>query len=257
MPFAISARTASGRRDRIHGHIAACQLAGKAFGQADQARLAGGVIGLAGVAPQGHHTGKVHDAAPALAHHAAGGLLAAEERTLKVCVQHCIEVLFAHAQDQIIAGNARVVHKDIHPAKGVHRLFKERFAALGSGNIGLHSHGICVFGLAQSHRLGSCSFAVAVIHHDIAALLCQLDAHSPANAPASAGDNGGADDRFFAHSSSFHAVSAALSCSGVSTEAQTTPGRVFFTKPARALPGPTSRIWSTPSSPRRWSVSSM
>ena len=184
-------------------------------------------------------------------------LLAAEERTLEVCVQHCIEVLFAHAQDQIIAGNARVVHKDIHPAKGVHRLFKERFAALGSGNIGLHSHSICIFGLAQSHRLGSCSFAVAVIHHDIAALLCQLDAHSPANAPASASNNGGADDRFFAHSSSFHAVSAALSCSGVSTEAQTTPGRVFFTKPARALPGPTSRIWSTPSSPRRWSVSSM
>ena len=89
------------------------------------------------------------------------------------------------------------------------------------------------------------------------ALLCQLDAHSPANAPASASNNGGADDRFFAHSSSFHAVSAAFSCSGVSTEAQTTPGRVFFTKPARALPGPTSRIWSTPSSPRRWSVSSM
>ena len=50
---------------------------------------------------------------------------------------------------------------------------------------------------------------------------------------------------------------AVLSCSGVSTEAQTTPGRVFFTKPARALPGPTSRIWSTPSSPRRRSVSSM
>ena len=34
------------RRDRVHGHIAACQLAGKAFGQSDQARLAGGVIGL-------------------------------------------------------------------------------------------------------------------------------------------------------------------------------------------------------------------
>ena len=84
-----------------------------------------------------------------------------------------------------------------------------------------------------------------------------FNAHSPANAPASASNNGGADDRFFAHSSSFHAVSAAFSCSGVSTEAQTTPGRVFFTKPARALPGPTSRIWSTPSSPRRWSVSSM
>ena len=97
----------------------------------------------------------------------------------------------------------------------------------------------------------------AVVPHYVAALLCQLDAHSPANAPASAGDNGGADDRFFAHSSSFHAVSAAFSCSGVSTEAQTTPGRVFFTKPARALPGPTSRIWSTPSSPRRRSVSSM
>ena len=87
---------------------------------------------------------------------------------------------------------------------------------------------------------------VAVIHHNIAALLCQLDAHSPANAPASASNNGGADDRFFAHSSSFHAVSAAFSCSGVSTEAQTTPGRVFFTKPARALPGPTSRICLRP-----------
>ncbi len=146
------------------------------------------------------------------------------------------QVLFAHAQDQIIAGNARVVHKDIHPAKGVHRLFKERFAALGSGNIGLHSHGICVFGLAQSHRLGSCSFAVAVIHHDIAALLCQLDAHSPANAPASASNNGGADDRFFAHSSSFHAVSAALSCSGVSTGTCISPKDSEAKRFARASP---------------------
>ena len=42
---------------------------------------------------------------------------------------------------------------------------------------------------------------------------------------------------FFAHSASFHAVSTASSCSGVSTAVQTTPGRVFFHKTAQGVAG--------------------
>jgi len=229
-------------RYRVHGHVPAGQLPGKALGQADQPCLAGGVVGLPGVAPQRHHTAQIDNAAPALAHHAAGGLLTAEKCTLQVCVQHGVKVGFGHAQDEIIPGDARVVYKDIHPAKGVHCLLKQRFAALGSGDIGLHGHGICARSAAQGNRFSGSGFAVAVVHHNIAALPGKLYAHRPSNAAAAAGDDGSADDLFFTHCSSFHAVSTASSCAGVSTEAQATPGRVFFTKPERALPGPTSRM---------------
>ena len=38
----------------------------------------------------------------------------------------CIRDSFGHAQDQVVPGDACIVHKDIHPAKGVHRFLKER-----------------------------------------------------------------------------------------------------------------------------------
>ena len=241
----------------IHRDVPACQLLGQALGQADEPRLAGGVVGLTGVAPQGHHAGQVDDAAMPLAHHAAGGLLAAEECALEVCVQHGVKIGLRHAQEQAVTGDACVVHQHIHPAKGVDRRVKQCFAALSGGNIGLYGHGVHALGAAERCRLLRRLCAVAVVHHHIAALLCQCHAHCAANAPAAAGNDGGAGQLFFAHSASFHAVSTASSCSGVSTAVQTTPGRVFFTKPLRALPGPTSRMWSTPNSPRRRRVSSM
>ena len=242
---------------RVHGHVPRGQFPGKALGQTDEPRLAGGVVGLPGVAPQRHHAGKVHDAAIALAHHAAGGLLAAEKGAFQVGVQHCVKILLGQAQNQVVPGDARVVHQHIHPAKGLGSGIEQCLTALGGGYIRLHSHRLHALGAAEGCRLLRRLCAVAVIHHHIAALLCQCHAHCAANAPAAAGNNGGAGQLFFAHSASFHAVSTASSCSGVSTAVQTTPGRVFFTKPLRALPGPTSRMWSTPSSPRRRKVSSM
>ena len=49
-----------------------------------------------------HHAGQVDDAAMPLAHHAAGGLLAAEECALEVCVQHGIKIGLRHAQEQAV-----------------------------------------------------------------------------------------------------------------------------------------------------------
>ena len=226
----------------VYCHIAAGQLPGQAFGQADEPGLAGGVIRLACIAPQGNDAAQIDDPAPALAHHPAGRFLAAKERTLEVCVQHSIKVCLGHAQDQVVPGDACIVHKDIHPAKGVHRLLKELFAALSGGNIGLHGHSLRALGPAERHGLGGGRFAVAVVDHHMAALPGKLYAHCPADSPASAGHNGGTDDGFFVHCSSFHAFRTVSSCAGVSTDTQVTPGRVFFTKPESALPGPTSRM---------------
>ena len=239
-------------RNGIHRDVPAGQLPRQTLGQADEAGLAGGIVGLAGIAPQRHNAGKVHDAAIALAHHAAGGFLTAEESTLEVGVQHGVKVLFGQAEDEVVAGDARVVHQDIHPAKGGRGGVKQRLAACGGGNIGLHGHGVCACGFAQRDGLGRSGFAVAVVDHHVHALFCQCGADGAADAAAPAGQS------LFAHTVSFfHASSTASSSSGVSTAAHSTPGRVFFTKPLRALPGPTSRMWSTPSSPRRRRVSSM
>ena len=113
--------------------------------------------------------------------------------------------------------------------------------------------------LAQGSRLGGSGLAVAVVDHHIAALLCQREADGPADAPASASDDGGTGQLFFTHAcASFQPVRKASSSSAVSTAVQrTSVPSVFFTKPLRALPGPTSRMSVTPSSPRRRRVSSM
>ena len=142
-------------------------------------------------------------------------------------------------------------------SRGIGRAVCVALAKQGCNVVVNYCHGVHALGAAERCRLLRRLCAVAVVHHHIAALLCQCHAHCAANAPAAAGNNGGAGQLFFAHSASFHAVSTASSCSGVSTAVQTTPGRVFFTKPLRALPGPTSRMWSTPNSPRRRRVSSM
>ena len=244
---------------RVDGDVPAGQLLGEALGQADEARLAGGIVGLACVAPQTHHAAQVDDAAIALAHHPACGLLAAEERTLEVGVQDGIEVLLGKAEDEVVAGDARVVDENIHPAKGVHCLFEQLLAALGSGDVGLHGDGLDAKLFAQCGSLGGSGLSVAVVDHHVAALLCQCDTDSPADAPASAGDDGGTGQLFFAHAcASFQLVRKASSSSAVSTAVQwTSAPSVFFTKPLRALPGPTSRMSVTPSSPRRRRVSSM
>ena len=244
---------------RIDGDVPAGQLFGEALGQADQARLAGGIVGLARVAPQAHHAAQVDDAAIALAHHPACSLLAAEERTLEVGVQDGVKVFLGKAEDEVVAGDARVVDQNVHPSEGVHRLFKQLLAALGGGDVGLHGDSIHALLFAQGGRLGGSGLAVAVVDHHIAALLCQREADGPADAPASAGDDGGTGQLFFAHAcASFQPVRKASSSSAVSTAVQrTSVPSVFFTKPLRALPGPTSRMSVTPSSPRRRRVSSM
>ena len=244
---------------RIDRNAAAGQLPGQALGQTDEACLAGGVVGLARIAPQGHHAAEVDDPARALTDHPAGSLLAAEERSLEVGVEDFVKILLAQPQDQIIPGDTGVVHEDIHPAKGVDRLFKQFFTALGGGDIGLYGHSLHAQSGALGHRLSSSIRTVAVVDHHIAALFGQSHADGTANAPAAAGDNGSTLPHSFAHAwASFHLVRNAASSSAVSTAVQGTSGpSVFLTKPLSALPGPTSRISVTPSSPRRRRVSSM
>ena len=78
------------------------------------------------------------------------------------------------------AGITRVVHQDIHPAKGGRGGVKQRFAACGGGNIGLHGHGVCACGFAQRDGLGRSGFAVAVVDHHVHALFCQCGADGAA-----------------------------------------------------------------------------
>src|SRR5207237_9643613 len=53
----------------VGGDVAAGDLAGDGLGEADQARLGRGVVGLAQVAGQAHDARQAYDAAPAVAQH--------------------------------------------------------------------------------------------------------------------------------------------------------------------------------------------
>src|SRR2546430_1226816 len=93
--------------DRIDEHVAGGQLLGHRLGEADQARLGGGVVRLARVAPQPHDARNVDDATVAPLDHATRHVLRHQEGALQVRVQNGVPVLVRDAEHQVVAGRAR------------------------------------------------------------------------------------------------------------------------------------------------------
>ena len=85
------------------------------LGKADEARLARGVIRLAGIASEAGDGGDIDDAAGALLEHGAHHALDEVERALEIRIEHEIPILLAHAHGEAVARQAGVVHENIHP----------------------------------------------------------------------------------------------------------------------------------------------
>src|SRR5258706_5811430 len=104
------------RRDGVDAHPAAGELLGDRLRQPDQAGLAGGVVRLAGVARETHDRGDVDHAPLGLHQRPAGGL---EEvpGALEVDLEHAVEVLLAHAHQELGARDPGVVDQDVEAAE--------------------------------------------------------------------------------------------------------------------------------------------
>ena len=109
-------------RDHVGGDAARAEFAGQRPGQADQAGLGRGVVGLAGRAVQAHHGGDEDEAAPAHPHHAAYRPLGHPVRADQVRVEYLGEVVLAHQRQQRVPGHARVGDQHLHrPLVRFHR----------------------------------------------------------------------------------------------------------------------------------------
>ena len=208
---------------------------------------------------QTHHAADVDDAAVPLAHHQLAGSLAAEEGAFQVGVDDLVEVLFLHAQDELVGGDAGVVHQHIQSAEGLGGGVHQGLAGGGVGDVRLQGDGLHPIGAAVFGGLFRRSGTGGVVHRHIIPLGGQGQADGPADAPPAPGDQGGAAGVvLFAHArASLTAATAASKSAMVSMFRQVMAlPTVFFTKPEIALPGPTSMTVSTPSSARRRMVSS-
>ena len=95
-------------RDAVRGDAELAQLDREGLGEALQARLGRGVVGLAAVA-QRRRAGEVDDAAPPGVHHVLLHGPRHEERAAQVHAHDGVPVVVAHLEQQVVAGDAGVV----------------------------------------------------------------------------------------------------------------------------------------------------
>ena len=93
------------------------QLAGDRPGEADHARLARRVVGLARVAHQARDAGDVDDPAVPLPHHHRADGPAEEERPLEVGLDHLVPGVVLHAEHQAVPGDPGVIDQDVDLAR--------------------------------------------------------------------------------------------------------------------------------------------
>ena len=127
--------------DEAGGHqidrdVAAGQFLGDGLAHADEPGLAGGIVGLTGIAPQAHHAGEIDNAAVALLHHGAVGGLHAEKGALEVGVHHGVELLLLHLEGQLVFGDARVIDQDVQGTEGLDDRLDHGVHLPGAGDVG-------------------------------------------------------------------------------------------------------------------------
>src|SRR6266480_3895570 len=99
----------------VHQHVARGQLLGDGLGEADQAGLGRGVVGLPFVAVDAYHARDVDDPSPAALDHPASRVLGHEERALQIRVDHGVPVVLADPEQQVVARGPGVVHDHVDP----------------------------------------------------------------------------------------------------------------------------------------------
>src|SRR5207248_676700 len=98
------------------GDALAAEFAGDGLGEAEQAGLGGGVVGLAGVADDAAGGADVDDAAELAAHHGAGGRADGDEGGGQVGLDDHRPILVGHAEGQAVLGDAGVIDEDVESA---------------------------------------------------------------------------------------------------------------------------------------------
>ena len=106
------------RGDDVGGDALTAELAGDGLGECDEARLCGGVVGLAGDADEGGGGGDVDDAAEAALHHGSCGGAHGDEGAGEVDVDDLVPLFVGHAEDEVVAGDAGVVDEDVEATQG-------------------------------------------------------------------------------------------------------------------------------------------
>src|SRR3989454_9472260 len=101
----------------FRSYIARGQLLRHRLGEADQAGLGGGIVGLALVAGDADDARDVDDPAPATLDHPPGRVLGHQEGALQVRIEYRAPVLLLDPEQQVVPCRARVVHEDVDPAE--------------------------------------------------------------------------------------------------------------------------------------------
>ena len=96
------------RRDHVRGDVPRAELAGERPGEADQARLGGGVVGLAAGAVQADDGGDEDHPAAAHLHHAAHRALGDPVGAGQVGVEHVGEGILLDQRQQLVLGDPGV-----------------------------------------------------------------------------------------------------------------------------------------------------
>src|ERR1035437_7729209 len=143
------------RRNGVYRDAPAGHFAGAGLGETNDACLAGPVIALAGVADKTDHRGDVDNPARTLLEKTAYQRFGEKERALQIDVQHGVPVRLAHAHEQAVFGNARVVDQDVHLARGGQDLLRGGFDAGGIGYIRGKGPGLASESLNLLHRLSA------------------------------------------------------------------------------------------------------
>src|SRR5205807_1879053 len=170
-------------------------LLGDGFGETDDRRLGGRVVGLAGIAERARGRGDVDDLAKHLAALLAlllcglaqvgGGRTDDAEGHHGVDVEHRLEVLVGHLVDRRVERIAGVVDDDVDLAEGVDRLGHELVGRARLGQVaGEHRRLTADLG---ARLLGDVS--VEVVDEDLRAVLHEQLRRRPADAARRAGDD--------------------------------------------------------------------
>src|SRR5579885_224064 len=176
------------RSHNIRRDIAAGHFARGTQGQANQARLRGAVVSLAGVAQQAGDGGDVHDPAPACAHHPAQRGPGAEKGRMQIGLQDRGKIGQSHLQDQLIARGACIIDENADRTELLIDLCEKAVDLLFLAHIGLHRDAASAQRLDAGLCFGSRVCVTAIVDHDICASRGQALGCGASNPLAAPGD---------------------------------------------------------------------
>ncbi len=125
------------RRHRVDRHPFGGHFQRQRHGETMHARFGRGVIGLAELAFFAIHRRDVDDAAPAPLDHAVDHLLGHIEHGVEIGSQHQIPIFVAHFAQYGVAGDAGVVHQNVHLSVLGEYFLKGRLSRVPVGHIAL------------------------------------------------------------------------------------------------------------------------